>query len=85
MPGVASHVYQHTLRFWKHIVLVTLIFFPSLHASNAVTRLKAIVAHANPRSDPASIANIEPAWIAYSNKRVAEWKVIFTLACVLVG
>lgn len=85
MPDVASHVHQHILRFWKYIFLITLIFFPPLYASNAGARLKAIVTDANPRSDPVSIDNIEPVWIAYSNKHVAEWKVIFTLACVLVG
>lgn len=83
MPYIASHVLVYILQFWRHLALITLMYFPLLHASNARFSLKDIISD-NPGSDPSVPNEIQSAWMAYLEKRIIELKAIFALASVLV-
>lgn len=87
MPTIYSDRIQ--LRFWRYLYLTILIAFPSFYASRA-SDLPVVI---DPQLATLTIQTsrtlastpLENMWVVYLDARVAEWKVIFTVACVLVG
>lgn len=95
MPTVYSH--QISLRLWRYFYLVALIAFPSFYASRT-SQLSDLAGTISLQPAPTlttqpsqtlastpSAANFKNAWVVYLDARMAELKIVFTVACVLVG